>query len=424
MGPMLSADDKKLILQNTTIFAAIPDASLAQVADALEEISVKAGERIFKKGDSGTSMYIVVEGQVRVHDEDVFFNYLNKGEVFGEMAALDSDVRSASITAEVDSVLLRLDQVSLYDLMSGQMKIARAIIHVLCHHLRGRVHDLIEDIHHRRALEHELEIGRKIQASFLPEALPQVPGWEIAAYFRAARQVAGDFYDAFTLQEEKIGLVIGDVVDKGVGAALFMTLFRSLIRAAANSDNFMGWTNSSPATTDSLAEQQPGSFDGLFNLKNSVTLTNNYIARTHGQTSMFATLFFGLLDPATGSLRYINGGHEAPIIFNSSGVTAHLKPTGPAVGLFPGIDFKIQEAHLQPGDTLLIFTDGVTEARNWKKELFTKERLLSLLDQTGDLSATALLGHIEANLATHTAGADQFDDVTMLAVKWVPLSKA
>jgi len=422
---MLSADDKNLILHNTTIFGAIPDVILVQVVDALQEISVKAGERIFKKGDSGTSMYIIVEGQVRVHDGDVFFNHLNKGEVFGEMAALDSDVRSASITAEVDSILLRLDQVSLYDLMSDQMEIARAIIHVLCQHLRDRVADLIEDIHHRLALENELEIGRKIQASFLPDALPQVPGWEIAAYFQAARQVAGDFYDAFTLpQEEKIGLVIGDVCDKGVGAALFMTLFRSLIRAASNSDNFMGWKNSPPAAEAGLAESQPTSFDGLFNLKNSVTLTNNYIARTHGQTSMFATLFFGLLNPATGSLMYINGGHEAPIIFNSSGVKADLHPTGPAVGLFPGIDFKIQETLLEPGDTLLIFTDGVTEAQNWKKELFTRERLLSLLEQADDLSATALLDCIQDNLTAHTAGTHQFDDITMLAVKRTPLPKA
>lgn len=418
---MLTVEEKKRILRRTTLFAKVPETILTQVADASEIVSFKAGEIVFEKGDSGTSMYVIVEGQVRAHDGELVFNYLSKGDVFGEMAALDPDVRSASITAEVDTVLFHLDQQPLYDLMSEQIEVAKAVIHVLCQHLRHRVQDMAEDFLYRKALERELEIGREIQAGFLPDALPQVPGWEIATHFQAAREVAGDFYDAFTLsQEEKIGLVIGDVCDKGVGAALFMTLFRSMIRLTSNSDNFMGWSDSYPDASADLLEPQQTLFSGPVSLKNSVTLTNNYIARIHRQTSMFASLFFAQLNPATGSLIYINAGHEAPIILNSSGVKASLEPTGPVVGILPGIDFKIQEVHLEPGDTLLTFSDGVIDALNQDGVSFTEERLLSLLEQA-DLSATALLGHIEANLRTFTAGADQFDDITMLAVRRTPL---
>ncbi len=414
---MLTIDDKKSILKNSSIFSAVPDDILAQMTDALETVSVQAGEGILEKGDSGTSIYILVEGQVRVHDGELFFNNLYKGDVFGEMAALDPDVRSATITAEVNSVLFRLDQHSLYDLMTEQIEVVREIIHVLCQHLRNRVYDLAQDFQQRQALEQEMEIGRKIQASFLPDVLPQVPGWDIAAYFQAAREVAGDFYDAFTLPHQKnIGLVIGDVCDKGVGAALFMTLFRSLLRATSNSNNFMGWPDSSVVVPNSLDEQ----LQVMTNLKDSVILTNNYIARTHGQTNMFATLFFAILNPTTGSLMYINGGHEAPIIFNGNNVKAHLETTGPAVGIFPGTDFKVQEARLEPGDTLIAFTDGVTEAPNQNREFFTKERLVSLL-QESNLSAADLLHHIEANLSAHAAGTDQFDDITMLAVKRISL---
>src|SRR6185295_3398345 len=144
-----------------------------------------------------------------------------------------------------------------------------------------------------KSLERELEIGREIQRSFLPEELPRAEGWEIAARFRPARQVAGDFYDAFALPSSgRIGLVVADVCDKGVGAALFMALFRSLVRATATG---MAWEADAAA--------------GLLRV---VRLTNDYIARTHGRSNMFATLFFGVLDPATGDLAYVNGGHEAP----------------------------------------------------------------------------------------------------------------
>ncbi|MDE3089520.1 MAG: response regulator, partial [Chloroflexota bacterium] len=155
-----------------------------------------------------------------------------------------------------------------------------------------------------KGLERELEIGREIQFSFLPDALPQPPGWEIAARFLPARQVSGDLYDVFALHgDAQIGLVIADVCDKGVGAALYMALFRSLLRVTSNLDYFADRHRPS-------APSNPAA-----NLKNAVALTNNYIARTHEQASMFATLFFGILDPATGALIYINGGHQPPIIF-------------------------------------------------------------------------------------------------------------
>ena len=273
-----------------------------------------------------------------------------------------------------------------------------------------------------KGLERELEIGRQIQADFLPDKLPQPAGWEIAARFEAAREVAGDFYDAFSLSRgERIGLVVGDVCGKGVGAALFMTLFRSLIRAASNVAYFTGRLELS--TSLSTATGQQHTHDDAATLQNTVTLTNNYVARTHSRALKFATLFFGLLDPATGSLVYLNGGNEPPLILGPAGVKTSLEPTGPVVGLFPGITFGIQVTHLEPGDILLAFTDGVTDALNPTQEMFSRERLLLLLNQSAS-SSTALLDHIEANLRAHIAGADQYDDITMLAVRRVPLAKA
>jgi phosphoserine phosphatase RsbU/P len=277
--------------------------------------------------------------------------------------------------------------------------------------------------------EHDVQIGRTIQLSFLPEVLPQPPGWEVTARFEPAREVAGDFYDAFPLSNNRVGLVLGDVCDKGVGAALFMALFRSLIRAFGQQhyssrlldDLTGGLGTAAPAQSGATGSQAGGRrralpSAGTLALKNTMELTNNYIVDNHGQTSMFATVFFGVLDPATGQLLYVNGGHEPPVIFSATEVRARLRPTGPAVGMMPNMDFGIQQAQLEPGDTLLIYTDGVTETKDPAHNLFTEERLLAMLREP-DPTASALLARIEAKLRVHMAGAAQFDDITMLAVR-------
>lgn len=253
-----------------------------------------------------------------------------------------------------------------------------------------------------KSLERELEIGREIQKGFLPAELPRAAGWEIAAYFKAAREVAGDFYDTFDLPDGTLGLVIADVCDKGVGAALFMTLFRSLIRAAATADFFTRETDAQ----DPVAAR----------LKRSISLANDYIAETHGKTGMFATVFFGILDPKSGLLTYINAGHEPPVIAKPGGTEERLSKTGPAVGLLAGFKFGQKNCRLEKGDLFFAFTDGAPECKNQREEFFGRERLLALLDPKTE-SAETLLREIETRLYDHVAEAEQFDDITLLAVR-------
>lgn len=256
----------------------------------------------------------------------------------------------------------------------------------------------------RKALQRELEIGREIQQGFLPETLPRVDGWEIAASLMSAREVAGDFYDAFELPDGCIGLVIADVCDKGVGAALFMTLFRSLIRAAANLDYF------------EQTEKADAPHSSTERLQRAVALTNNYIAETHGESGMFATLFFGILDPRDGKLIYINGGHESPLIVRAGAVRESLCKTGPAVGILANGRFEILETQVGPGDLFFAFTDGVPDCQNPRGEFFGRERLLDFIQQRNE-SAPELVGAMEAELRQYIAGANQFDDITLMAVR-------
>ncbi|MGD8945804.1 MAG: SpoIIE family protein phosphatase [Desulfobacterales bacterium] len=261
-----------------------------------------------------------------------------------------------------------------------------------------------------KALDAELQKGKKIQLAFLPDHLPKLPGWEIAVYFHPARQVSGDFYDAFLLPGDRIGLVIADVCDKGVGSALFMALFRSLIRVFSGQITLRGV---SVPGSDKDGEDYSGEF--VRQALHAVPLTNDYIATEHDREGMFATLFFGVLDPKTGKLIYINGGHESLLIVNQSGVKNFLKASGPVVGMMPSMHFKVEHAHIEPGDILIGYTDGVTEALSPGKELFTKKRFLSLLEKPAS-TATELIEQIKIDLFDHIANAPQFDDITMLAV--------
>ena len=265
------------------------------------------------------------------------------------------------------------------------------------------------------ALDAELEKGKKIQRDFLPNQIPQVPGWEIGTCFNPARQVSGDFYDAFLLPGNFLGLVIADVCDKGVGSALYMALFRSLMRVFSGQIHLSGWSSAQSIKTD-----HNGSQAELNQMLQAVSLTNDYISSEHGHENMFATLFFGVLNPVTGELLYINGGHEPLYIIGSSGIKETLSPAGPAIGIMPGIQYKIRQSKIEPSDILIGYTDGVTEALSPRQTMFSKERFLALLEPC-PASASELIDRIKSDLFDHIDNAPQFDDITMIAVHRQPI---
>ena len=251
-----------------------------------------------------------------------------------------------------------------------------------------------------QSLEKELEIARDIQAQFLPLEMPQIPGWEIAAHFKAAKFVAGDYYDAFTLPDDNFVLLVGDVCGKGVGAALFMTLFRSLLRASASS---------------LLADENAASLPAD-RIHGAVSITNRYISTTHEEALTFSTLFIGLVDVRTGMLTYINAGNEAPYFIRAGGILEELRPTGPVIGFNSHSRFTSKEIRLEPGDGLLVFTDGIPDAKNPQDEFFGHERLREIVKQAG-ASPAKLTKRIGAELETFSASEEQFDDITILAAR-------
>jgi sigma-B regulation protein RsbU (phosphoserine phosphatase) len=185
--------------------------------------------------------------------------------------------------------------------------------------------------------------------------------------------------------------------------ALFMTLFRSLIHAAALTDQFF------PTREQKI-------FTSAQRLQHVISLTNNYIADVHEASNMFATVFMGILDPAIGTLAYINCGNEPPLIINQNGVRASLDRTGPAVGAIPQANFMVKEISIGNEDVLLAFTDGIPDCNNIQDDFFGRDRLLALLPGN-QKSATALLDMIGNELNAFAGESEQFDDITMMAIK-------
>lgn len=264
-------------------------------------------------------------------------------------------------------------------------------------------------------LRREIDVARNIQRDFLPESLPTVRGVQLQAALIPARQVSGDFYDVFPLASGSLMLVVGDVCDKGVGAALFMALFRSLIRASADpvgggAIQMIGGRRT--LVRQSLESATPGDL-----LTRVAGFTNNYIARLHGRTNMFATVFMAVLDPAYGGLDYLNAGHEPALIVGPDGSIQELRPTGPALGMMPDGVFAAKEAQLESGQTLLAFTDGLVEARSPSGEAFGGVRLRETLRANRALSGPELVRELVDTLGAFGRGAEPHDDLTMLAAK-------
>ena len=259
----------------------------------------------------------------------------------------------------------------------------------------------------------EMTVARNIQRDFLPESLPVAMGVQLEAALHPARHVSGDFYDAFLLSPgSTIVLVVGDVCDKGFGAALFMALFRSLIRASA--DPVGGGAIQMIGGRRTIVRQSLESATPADLLTRVAGFTNDYIARLHGRTNMFATVFLAALAPQTGEFEYVNAGHEPAVVVGPGGGTRVLRPTGPALGLLPGSQFSAGKGTLERGESLVAFTDGLVEARSPAGEAFGAERLREAL-RANNSTVSNLVRGVMASLQAFTGPADPHDDVTLLA---------
>jgi sigma-B regulation protein RsbU (phosphoserine phosphatase) len=246
------------------------------------------------------------------------------------------------------------------------------------------------------ALRHELDIAASIQQSILPRSFPAFPDrkeFDLYAAMLPAREVGGDFYDFFLVDDDHLGVVVADVSGKGVPAALFMAMSRTLLKATA------------------LEGVPPG--ECLQRVNSRLCLDN--------RSEMFVTVFYGILDTRTGAFEYGNGGHNAPYLRSRSGAVEALERTGDMVlAAMSDTRYRTKRADLEPGDHLLLFTDGVTEAMDGSDELFGDERLRTYLRERGAASPQPLIEGLIQTVRNFAGERDQSDDLTALAVEYAP----
>jgi len=255
-------------------------------------------------------------------------------------------------------------------------------------HLR-RLQRSLEEANNKMA--HELEMAARMQHNFLPHELPKIPGYELTAALKPARETSGDFYDVYELPDGRYGLLIADVVDKGVAAALFMVLSWSLIRTYAR-----------------VYPDQP---EQVFAAVNQRLLKDT-------EARQYVTAFYGVLEPRSGELTYSNAGHLPPLLVRQGEGSPHkLNRTGIPLGIFEEQSWESAKASLAPGELLLCYTDGVPDAQNTEGEFFGEGRLLRAIRSRAGEPARQVQAGILADIAGYTDHADQFDDIALVLLQ-------
>jgi len=349
-----------------------------------------AGEVVFYSGDYADRMYVVVEGELllTLHGNEI--DRLTAGDLFGEMGMVENRPRNGTVTAVTDSTLIPIDRLRFAALVRHHPGFATRVMTIMSARLRRRTEGEIN----RRALARELAIGRKMQLALLPNRMPQFAGWQFATHYESAWQVGGDFYDFIRPADEpqRLCLVIGDVTGKGVPAALMMAVARTLIRAETGKGN---------------------SAANVMQRVNELILSDN-------RSPLFLSALYAVLDVATGILRYANAGHNPPLCLRrASGEVEELPAHGYLLGAFGGVSFSEEKTVLAVGDALVLYTDGINEARDGEGRFFGEERLKMAVAAAGDCSAEEIVKGVVTAVGDFTGAVDQADDMTLLVAKRV-----
>jgi len=392
--------------------------ALQSLANVAVERNYDPGQAIVEEGTTGRELYVIVQGLVEVArgrgTQEMVLAKRGPGDIFGEMGFLEARPRFATIRAVAPTRVLEFSEPELHTVLFQQPLLLYETLRMLMARLREADLKMITDLQsktleltrayrelqeaqaalvEKEKLERELQLARDLQQSILPQEFPRVAGLSFAARSQPARQVGGDFYDVIPLREGRLGLLIADVSDKGMPAALYMALTRSLIHAEAK-------RSSSPR---------------------QVLLSVHRLLLEMTQADMFVTAFYAVLDPGTGALRYARAGHDSPLhVRPGTGTCQFLAAKGMLLGCLDDVHLEEAAIDLQPGDVLVLYTDGITDANSPSGEFFGTERLRQAVCAAITAGAQELCDSIFAHVGQFQADAVQYDDMALLTVKKDP----
>jgi phosphoserine phosphatase RsbU/P len=414
---MTKTKTNETVFLKIPLFKNMPKLDLFQLVNQLPIEDFKMGSYLFREGEPGNSLYVVMNGKLEIllaadTADEMLLRTCGPGEYVGEMSLMmPQGMRTATVRAREDSQVWVINREKFTEVLNHYPQLAYSMVEIMSERLdssnEAAFNDLVAKNHalekaynelkaaqaqiiEKERLERELQVAADIQLSILPDVLPDTEEFSFGAKILPARQVGGDFYDVFQLHGDRIGVVIGDVADKGIPSALFMARAHALIMAEA---------------------------DIAITASEVMRLVNNHITRLQKSTQ-FVTVLYGILDLKTRVFSYARAGHEPPLILHADGSVERMPhSSGMALGLWDPITLDEKEVTLASGDTLLMYTDGMTDCRDPLGEAFGIERIKSLLSELPKLNAQPVCDRMLETLLGYQNGAKQDDDVTLVAIK-------
>lgn len=391
-----------------------------EIAALIEEATIRAhpaDTTLCHEDRHEDTFYILLDGEVSItaNMPDGAIRQLaraSKGSFFGEMALIDNSPRTATATTVCESTLAEISRATFMTLLSQHPSVAITILKKVTANLRATDRTTIADLSHknralylalqdlkaaqaelvvRERMARDLEIAGDVQRSLLPQAFPDVRGWSMYGCNIPALEVGGDYFDVIALDTGKFALILADVADKSVQAALYMAMLRSLFVAEAKSFR-------SPRET--LLSVHRGYFEAV------------------RQTDTFATVFYGVLNVVDASFRYVRGGHDYPLMFRNHGKQIEeLNPAGRFIGMIEDLKLEERETTFNPGDTLMIYSDGVPDAVDSEFRSYGMDRFRRIARKHTGTDARELCDRVLEDIHRHRSEAPVQDDITLLAAK-------
>ncbi len=401
------------MLRDSPLFRSLPSGEFGPLVRALRPHNIDAGEILFREGDIGERMYIIIEGELEVitglDTPDEHLVAVNgAGNIVGEMSLLVAEGRrTASVRGRGPVKLFELRLSDFEELLEKSPIMAYRLLQELGRRLQNltielsnKVYDLnraYEDLKAAQAelvekekMEHELAMARQIQENILPAKFFTPPDCDLGAKMVPARAVGGDFFDIIKIDEHTVGVAIGDVSDKGVPAALFMAQFCTLLRLQAQHSK----------EPDVVLQE-----------------INNHLLPIN-RAGMFVTAIYGIYDSQKRTFTYARAGHEVPVIFDVAGNARELDyAQGMPLCIFPDSPLDLQTVTIPPGHTLLMYTDGGTDAMDASKGFFGLENLQETVGDYLNDSAQTLCDAVVDKLQAFQPDGHQFDDITLVAIR-------
>jgi len=404
------------LMRRIPFFSELPESDIPLLSSVLTVRDLAEGEILFHDGDEGDALFVVVEGVLDVlmgegtTDERVVAQR-KQGEYVGEMSLiLPGGKRTAAVRAAAKTRLLALTRPDFESLLQRRPGLIIAIAQVLSERLdasnTSTYHEIVaknralqqaydelkaaqSQIIAKEKLEKELQLAAGIQISILPKQVPDLPGFDFGAFMDPARAIGGDFYDLFRIDEHRVGILIGDVADKGVPSALFMARVHALISAEA------------------FHCDHPG----------EVLRRVNHYLFSRDETDLFITGIYGMLDNRSGEFSYARAGHEIPLL-HEAGQGSRPIPggRGQPLGILDPILLDEQSVIIPPGGSLILFSDGMVDCRNPQGEPFGYDRLRETFDCCVAQSAAWTSDALERALLEFRQEAEQDDDVTLVTI--------